>query len=67
MTTNIEDSPPNKMCMIMPQEKEGTIKFNIWVPNRHGFFLETMTFMETKYGERHMVDFYKAPLKLTEL
>ena len=26
-----------------------------------------MTFMKTKYGERHIVDFYKAPLKLTEL
>ena len=29
-------------------------------------FLETMTFIKTKYGVRHIVDFHKAPLKLTE-
>ena len=44
--------------MIMPQEKEGTIKFNLWV--RNGVFLDTMTFMKTKYGERHIVEFYAA-------
>ena len=27
MKTILEDSHPNKMCMTMPQEKEGTIKF----------------------------------------
>ena len=66
MKTIMEDSHPNKMCMTMPQEKEGTIKFKLWVPNRHMDFLETMIFMKTRYGERHTVDFHKALLKLTE-
>ena len=54
MKTNMEDSNPksmrNNMGAYDNATREGTIKFS------HEFFLETMTFMKPKYGERHIVD-----------
>jgi len=47
--------------------RERDNQIQLWVPNScENIFLKTMIFMKTRYGERHIVDFHKALLKLTE-